>query len=366
MTRILHVVSSLRIGSGVASVLMNCHRRMDPERVIFDYLCFKTAEHACVEEVEAMGGRVFSIEPPSLSGGWIKEADQFFSAHTNEWPVVHCHPIFAGAAVGPFARRYGARHVVQHSHTAKLSTRPLAALRNGMLLRIGRRWITDYSACSVTAARVFPWCGEDEIFLLQNTPDLDAFEYREEDRARVREKYGIAPADFVIGHVGRFSPEKNHLFLLDVFRIVLRSEPRARLLLVGDGPLFEKVRSRASALSLADRVVFAGEHPDVAAFYSAMDVFVMPSVQEGMGLAAVEAQANGLHCLLSDAVPAVTAATDLARRLTPGSSAEIWAAEVLSRFSCPRGESQRQMLTAAGFDLSLQVERLMNYYEGMA
>ena len=140
-------------------------------------------------------------------------------------------------------------------------------------------------------------------------------------------QYGVeAPIDIIPSgmDLGRFSPEKNHLFLLEVFAGYLRSDPAARLLLVGDGAMQEQIRRRAEALGLGEKVIFAGRTDRVERYYAAMDVFAMPSVFEGFGLAAAEAQANGLPCVLSDRVPELADIGGHVRFLPIGQGTEPW------------------------------------------
>ena len=138
--------------------------------------------------------------------------------------------------------------------------------------------------------------------VLPNAIDPERFKFSESARREIRAKYGIADDDFVVGHVGRFYPQKNHEFLIDVFSEVRLQKPNAKLLLLGDGPLQEKIRQKVETLGLAESVVFAGLQKNPAPFYSAMDVFAFPSLWEGLPLTLVEAQYSGLPCVVSENV----------------------------------------------------------------
>ena len=139
--------------------------------------------------------------------------------------------------------------------------------------------------------------------ILPNAIDPERFKFSEVSRKEIRKRYGIKDDDFVIGHVGRFYPQKNHDFLIDVFYEIRKQRANAKLLLLGDGPLQDKIRQKINSLGIADSVIFAGLQKDPAPFYSAMDVFCFPSLWEGLGIVLLEAQYNGLPCVVSEVIP---------------------------------------------------------------
>ncbi|MBO4232042.1 MAG: glycosyltransferase, partial [Bacteroidales bacterium] len=146
---------------------------------------------------------------------------------------------------------------------------------------------THWLACGKAAA-INGWgkgaVKKSKVMILPNAIDPERFKFSETFRHEIRAKYGLKDDDFVIGHVGRFYPQKNHVFLIDVFNEIHMQKPNARLLLLGDGPLQEKIRQKVDALGLAESVIFAGLQKDPASFYSAMDVFAFPSLWEGLGI----------------------------------------------------------------------------------
>lgn len=301
--RILHIVSSLGTGSGVMAMLMNYHRHIDRERLQFDYLSFRNTTDTYEDEIRELGGRVYHISRPSPCGSFCGEMKSFFREHQGEYDTIHCHPLYTAVIFAPTARHYGVRRVIQHSHTTKYSDKRVSAVRNLLMLALFDHRITDFAACSQEAKGIFFWKKSEEVFLLPNAIDLPRYAFSEEARKELREQYQLPPEATVIGHVGRFSPEKNHRFLLEAFADYAQFDPTARLLLVGDGVLQEQVKQEAEARGLGESVIFAGRTNHAERAYSAMDVFVLPSVFEGFGLAAAEAQANGLPCVLSDRVP---------------------------------------------------------------
>lgn len=210
--RILHVVSSLGTGSGVMAMLMNYHRHICRERLQFDYLSFRDTTGTYEEEIKALGGRVYHISRPSPGGSFRRQMDAFFREHQGEYDTMHCHPLYAAVIFAPAAKRYGIRRVIQHSHTTRYSDKPLSAARNRLMLALFGRRATDFAACSREAKRIFFWKKPEEVFWLPNAIDLQRFAFSSEARRELRQRYQIPQETTVIGHVGRFSPEKNHLF----------------------------------------------------------------------------------------------------------------------------------------------------------
>ncbi|MBS6627673.1 MAG: glycosyltransferase family 1 protein [Clostridiales bacterium] len=361
MIRILHIVSSLGTGSGVMSVLMSYHRCIDRSQIQFDYLSFRPTEQTYEEEIKTLGGRVYHFCRPSFSRSFREKADAFFKEHGQEYPIVHCHPIYASALFGPSARRGGVAHVVQHSHTTKLSENPLSALRNfAVLLLFGRR-ATDLAACSEAAKRIFFWADPKKVYLMRNAIDAKKFRFSPQARTRIRAMLSIADDAPVLIHIGRFSKEKNHPFLLQLFQEVHSKKPDARLILVGDGEEMGHVRALTEKAGLTGAVIFAGRQACVADYLSAADCFVLPSLFEGLGIVLVEAQANGLPCYASENVPKEAAATALVTFLPLKNGPLYWSDKILN--SLPPELSERMQTEIADrFAIDAAAADLTAYY----
>lgn len=361
MVRVLHIVSSLGTGSGVMSVLMSYHRQIDRTKVQFDYLSFRENSDTFEKEILSLGGRVYHGTKPAFSASFRRETDVFFCKHQGEYPIVHCHPIFASAMYGQSAKKYGALHVIQHSHTTRLSDRWLSKVRNGMILLLFGRRATDYAACSEEAKKLFFWVKPEQVYLMRNAIDCEKFRFSTQKRSDIRQQLRIPADTAVVGHVGRFSPEKNHDFLLRVFAEYSKKQENSRLLLLGDGKRLPEVKRLAEQLGLQERVMFAGRKSNVADYYSAMDVFLLPSRFEGLGIVLVEAQAAGLPCIASDCVPQEAAASDAVTFL-PLKDVHAWN----EKLQALTASIDREPGLAAGtdFDIRTAAEQLTAYYEG--
>ena len=198
------------------------------------------------------------------------------------------------------------------------------------------------------------------MIILPNAIDPERFKFNERARQEIRSRYGIAEDDFVIGHVGRFYPQKNHEFLIDVFNEVHKQKSNAKLLLLGDGPLQEQIRQKTKSLGLVESVIFVGLQKDPAPFYSAMDVFVFPSLWEGLGIVLLEAQYNGLPCIVSGAIPDEAAISNSFCLLNDFSSNK-WCACIL-KFDFG---SRNCAVQSSKYDINVSFNQLKEMYENV-
>ena len=168
---------------------------------------------------------------------------------------------------------------------------------------------------------------------------MDVFKYYPEERRNIRDEFSIASDVKLIGHVGRFDEQKNHMFLLDVFQKIHQKDSNTKLMLVGKGALEEKIRNRAKELGVYDSVIFTGVRSDVPQILSAMDVFVLPSFYEGMPNTIIESQATGLPCVIADTITKEANITGLVEYLPLGNS-DAWAEKALSIINTERVDTK--------------------------
>ena len=197
--------------------------------------------------------------------------------------------------------------------------------------------------------------------IINNAIDVAAYSYDPEKRIEMRQKLGLEN-ELIVGHVGRFNPQKNHPFLLDIFAALPKKEPDAVLLLAGGGEDMTKIQAKAQILGIAERVRFLGVRSDVADLMQAMDVFVFPSLYEGLPVTMVEAQTAGLPCFISDKVPTeCIIAEDLVDVLPLSADSETWAEKILEKRDFPRTDRQSE-IAAHGFDINTEAVKLQEFY----
>ncbi len=361
MIRILQVVPSLDINAGMMSVMMNYYRLIDRTRIQFDFLYLSETQVSHKEEILALGGRVFFLGNASFGGTYRNNLKAFFEEHRGEYCAVHCHPIWAPVLVGSAAKANGVKHIIAHSHSTKFSEKFVSAARNRAMMPLVKRISTDFVACCSQAAK--KQLGKlENVFILKNAVDIKRYFFDEAQREKIRDELSISADDFVIGHAGRFSPEKNHGFMLGKFADIRKEIPNARLLLVGDGAMLEECKQIAQQLSLADSVIFIGKRQDMPALLSAMDVFWLPSVFEGVPLSAIEAQASGLPCVLSSVI---TKEVDFGncKYISLNEPVQVWAEAFAAIRSgkVNRIENGKKLL-GSSYDIESETENLLHYY----
>ena len=307
------------VGGGSEQVVLNyCSRMRD---IHFDLLYQYEPNPQILERFNEAG--INCIQIPDKVHHPLRHIWTMYKIfRQGKYDVVHCHlDWFLNSYVCFIAMLAGIKKRIAHHHQA-YSIRSLShaegtdhcmsfrALTRNLLCALMRipckLFATHWLACGEAAA-IDGWgkwaFKKGKVTVLPNAIDPERFKFSESARREIRAKYGIADDDFVIGHVGRFYPQKNHEFLIDVFSEVRLQKPNAKLLLLGDGPLQEKIRQKTEILGIAESVIFAGLQKDPAPFYSAMDVFAFPSLWEGLGIVLLEAQYSGLPCVVSEVVP---------------------------------------------------------------
>lgn len=361
MIRILHVVSSLGTGSGMMSVIMSYYRTIDKQQIQFDFLSFRDTEENFEDEIKKLGGNVFHCSKPSFSNSFRSEMTKFFNEHMNEYQIMHCHPIHAGAIFAPYAKKYGIQHIISHSHSTKYSANKIGAIRNFLIVSLFGKRATDYIACSKKAMKLFYWKKETDIFLLNNAIDTEKFKFSDEKRKIIRKDLNIKEDEVVIGHIGRFAPEKNHIFLLNVFKEYYKLNNKSKLLLVGDGSLFNEIQKLAIDEQLEENILFVGRKNNVSDYLSAMDFFVLPSLFEGLPIALVEAQVSGIRSFVSKTVTDEVEFTNLLTFVDLDEGYESWARRIANTHYLPT-ERRQYDVDYGDFDIYQSTKKLENYY----
>ena len=355
--RILHVVTYMGRG-GLETMIMNYYRQMDRTKVQFDFLVHRDFRADYDDEIERLGGRIYRIgRLIPWSRAYQRTLDAFFAAHP-EYRVVHVHQDCLSAVILKAAKKHGVPVRIAHSHSSS-QDKNLKYLLKLHYKRQIPRYATALFACSKEAG---DWMfGGAPYTIVNNAIDAAQYSYSHARAMDVRRSLHLAEDAFVIGHVGRFSPVKNHAFLLDVFDQLHRENERAVLLLVGDGELRSSMEEKAKAMGLKDCVLFTGVRSDVCDLMQAMDVFVFPSMYEGLPVSLVEAQAAGLPCIISDRVPDACMLTDLVQRVSLEESARQWAERILAARATVRRDRFEE-IAAGGYDIVSNAAWLQQYY----
>lgn len=331
MMKVLEInVDDVGLG-GVYALVKNVIRNK-PEGLKLDIACIAEFENPNnIQALNRLGTDVYYV---GTSGPLWKRPYAYYSntlklLRSGGYDCVHIHGdvaylllIFAKAA-----RRAGVKKIILHSHAAGLDggSRRLKAVLHRLCQGALLHSATDFAACSDKAAAwMFPSLDASRVAMVVNGIELERFAYDPAARARHRGELKLEDA-FVVGHVGRFTYQKNHEYLLEAFAAIRRRVPNARLLLVGEGVLFDDTRALAARLGVAEAVIFYGASYDVGGLMQAMDLFALPSRFEGLPVVGVEAQAAGLPVLFSDHITRQAELTEHVRFLPiGGDSADAW------------------------------------------
>ena len=359
MIRILQCVNNMH-RAGLETMLMNYYRNIDRSRIQFDFLMHRQEKSDYDDEILALGGRIYRAPRlyPQNYPAYFAYMKQFFRDHP-EYKIVHSHidsmsylPLLA-------AKRAGVPVRITHSHSASIDKDMRYLMKQGFRFLLPSV-ATHFFACGEKAGQ-FLFRGKP-YQMIPNAIDAAKFLFDLEIRTQKRAELGL-DGTFVVGHVGRFCYPKNHEFLVDIFEKICQKDSNSVLMLVGTGEKEEKIREYVSQKNLSDSVLFMGNRSDVNELYQAMDVFVMPSLFEGVPLVGVEAQFSGLPCVFSSSVTREVFFTDRCKSVDLSRPVEEWAQMVLNQ----RLEQHRTADTAnALYDVRNACGILAESYENLA
>lgn len=366
--RILHIIGK-RPKGGIGTVVRNYQKYISDYGIQFDYLIFDDNENGNFDEkVKQMGSQVYVL--PELKQKRLFSLSylikNFFKDHRNNYDIIELHSPNIAFLIHKYAYKYGIRHRITHSHSIRLSNNKWKAIRNRILCASIKSLSTDYFACSKEAGTALYGkriLSNDKFQIINNSINLQDFEFNIDNRNIWRNKYHVQKDEICLIHVGRFSKEKNHEFLLNVAQKIKEKGIKFKMILVGDGELYEKIRNEAVMRQLDDSIIFTGHIFNVKDYLDAADIFVLPSFIEGVPLSIIEAQANGLNCVISDTVPPVIV-SDSCFYTPLEVNGWVKAIQECNIDPCNRTDSI-QALRDAGFDISKEAYKLSVLYKKM-
>ncbi|MEK3837778.1 glycosyltransferase family 1 protein [Paenibacillus sp. FSL R7-0128] len=355
--RILHVFGIMNCG-GAETFIMNVYRNIDREKIQFDFIVHSEDKGYYDDEIEALGGTIYSI--PKFKGKnireYIKSWNVFFDTY-KDYQIIHSHIRSTASVFLSMAKKRGIITII-HSHNTSSGKGIIATIKN--LLQLPLRKISHYRfACSIDAGE---WLyGKKKFEVMNNAIDAKKFTFDQSTRDRYRKELELVDK-FVVGHIGRFHEQKNHEFLLDMFKSLNTKHPNTVLLLIGDGDLRYTIERKIIKLGLQNSVVLLGVRSDIPQLLQAIDVFAFPSIYEGLGIVVIEAQAAGLPCVISDVVPSEVGITDLVKFISLKENPEYWAKEVITSRDSNIRKSTFEKIKKANYDVKDQVKLLEDFY----
>lgn len=362
--KVLQVIGILTIG-GAETVAMNLFRYINKDKYEFHYIVFGDKIGSCEAEMINIGAKIFRVNPPSSNYFvYCMQLDQIIKEN-GPYEIVHSHTLFNSGFVMKIAAKNGVKCRVTHSHTTqnKVNGSFILKLYEKVMRYLIIKYSTHYAACSKAAGNYL--FGEKlfkrEGIIIKNGIDAEKYKFNCDIRRIIRKDLNISDY-FVIGYVGHLAAVKNLNFLLDVFNQIHMLNPSSVLLLVGDGNERIKLENKIKEYGLEANVIMTGNIANVNEMLSAMDVFAFPSLFEGLGMALIEAQANGLPCIVSDTVPDDTFITDLIKTISLNNTTEFWADTIIN---AKRNNSSIywEKVIKEGYDVSLIGRNIEAIYE---
>lgn len=367
--RVLCVNGGIMDRGGISAYMMNYYRHIDRSKVQFDFVVHGFQTGVFDDEIRSMGGHLYNVPIKSKNYlGNILALKRIFK--TGKYKIVHSHMDAMGMVVLRTAMKCKIPIRIAHSHnTQHLTNSPVKFIFNEHARKNISRYATHLFACSEDAGR---WLYGDTAFndgnvtLINNAIELDDFAFSSPKRNLVRERLGLE-GNFVIGHIGRFDYQKNHMFLLDIFSATLEKIPNAKLLLIGDGHLREQIEDRIRNLGIEKSVVMLGLRNDVHDLLNAFDLQLLPSLFEGLPVTLIEAQTNGVRCIVSYGVPKSANLTNLISYISLEETAIHWADQISQiKHNSTEREGYRSMMSEVGYDINTEAPKLMNLYLSLA
>lgn len=303
--KVLLILDNLSLSSGVSSIVMDLYRNITG--IEFDFLLFRNEASQYTEEIKNSRGRIYILEKILSPKTFFKanaQAKTFFKEHAGEYDAVHLHSPTLNEFTLKYAKKYGIKKRIIHSHSSMTSTSFIKSKVNALLLRNVKKYATDFWTCSNAATQFLygdAFARTNKVELIRNAVEPKKYLFNGKIREQVREKFDIQDKTVFV-HISNFSPIKNHIFLVSVIAEVTRKDPSAVFLFVGDGPAKGEFEAALKTNGLIKSCLFVGNSDNVTQYLSASDALLLPSLKEGLPLTVIEAQANGVPCFVSSTV----------------------------------------------------------------
>jgi glycosyltransferase involved in cell wall biosynthesis len=357
MVRVLHVVTYMGRG-GLETMLMNYYRHIDHTKVQFDFLVHRDFEADYDKEILELGGRVYHISRLiPWSQKYRKELKMFFRNHP-EYKIVHVHQDCLSAVALQCAKECGIPVRIAHSHSSGAVKNLKYPIKMYYMRKIPL-YATKLFACGKQAG---DWMFSGKKYeIIKNAIEAEKYQYSAAIAEEVRSEFGITD-EIVIGHVGNFTPAKNHIFMLEIFQKIQKKECKIKMIFVGGGERINNIRKKVYEMGMQDQIIFTGRRSDVNRLMQAMDVFIFPSLYEGVPVTMIEAQAAGLPCVISDHVPDECITTkDLVIKKRLDEPSDKWAEDILQLAQKSRTQHMEE-IKKAGYDIEDAAKQLEEFY----
>lgn len=361
------VLDTVMDRGGAETMIMNYMRNINRNEISFDFLTNRDYRAAYEDEIESLGGKVYHMAPqlPGHFRQYKKEMKEFLKEHP-EYKIIHSNLEERSYLPLKAAKNAGVPVRISHAHNRPLGFDIKTLVRYYFRWRL-KKVNTHMFACGNEAGDwLYGKKNRDKVIQINNAIDAKEFSYNKEKSLEMKKKLGVDEKT-VIGHVGRFFAQKNHPFLIDIFKSIHDKDPNTVLLLVGGGELddalMNQMKEKVNSLGLKNHIMFLGVREDMADILQAFDLFLLPSLYEGLPVTMIEAQASGLPCVISDKVPIQCDITGNTRVVSLEESTDKWAKEVLDYVKEYDRQDTFNQIKEAGFDIKENAKWLEDFYK---
>ena len=372
--RVLQVLTIMNLG-GAETMIMNYYRHIDRTKVQFDFLLHRQERGFFDDEIEFLGGKIFRMPPisPKNYFSYKKELSLFFDNNPN-YSIIHSHLNALSSIILSIAKNKNIPVRIAHSHLAvessvlkkifQKNTDIKATIKDFIQSTIRSnvpKVATHYFACGEKAGNwLFGKKNKSKITIINNAINASNFTYNNITSKKIREELKIKNKK-VIGHVGRFNEQKNHFFLIKIFNEIHKRNKNVVLVLVGQGNLQSKIEEEVRRLSIEKYVYFLGVRDNIPELLQGFDIFLFPSLYEGLPVTLIEAQAAGLNIITSNTVTREVNLTNQITYLNLDKPIGFWATEVLSKINYSRRNTLKEIKNA-GYDIYENAKTLESFY----
>lgn len=355
--RILHIVQKMEAG-GTQAFLMNLYRNIDRDKIQFDFLVEYEEKEFYDDEIISLGGKIYYTNfRKTLNVIKFKKTLSNILKEHPEYKIVHIHATAIGKICTDVAKKCGVKTIIAHTHNNS-AVKDWKYYPKILLRKLYTKGPTDFFACSEDAGR---YTFKNKKFtVVYNAIDIDKFLFKQEIREEFRKEFNIEDK-FVIGNIGRLHEQKNQSFLIDVFYEIQKRKDNAILLIVGKGPLENELKEKVSNLGINDKVYFLGNRKDIERIYQGMDVFVLPSLFEGLGIVAIEAQVSGLPVIASTGVAKEANITDNIQNIDLSESIDVWV-EAICKTKVKNRKNIENIVRKSRFNIENNAKFLQEFY----
>lgn len=329
--KILMILDNLSCDSGVSTIVMNLYNKFDKNKMKIDFLIFKESNTSYINIVREKGSEVFCLKNPldfKQSLVAILELKNFFKKNAKNYDIVHLHSPTLNEFTLRYAKKYGIRNRIIHSHSTMMSSNKLKNILHKILLRNVNKYANNYWACSTEAANFLygkKFCDAHSIELVKNAVEISKYRYNSNDAERLKKEYNVQNK-MVVAHISNFSLIKNVMFLIPIIEEVVAVRKDIVFVFVGDGITKRKIEKKIIEKKLEKYCMFIGRKNNIQNILNLIDVILLPSIKEGLPVVAIEAQANGILCLVSDSI---TKESDIGNIKFIPLNHKIWSDEII-------------------------------------